>query len=134
MSSLAARRCISLNVFFPSVFHITWRTNFSPAFSCPVLQFSGNVSVPRKACGLAQVNGRVILQYWCPTPAVLILLTCPKKLSSSSDAEIQSIPLHTALTRSSAIAEGPRDAPCHKNRNVAQMCVELHLISPALGE
>jgi len=86
----------------------------SPAFSCPVLQFSGNVSVPRKACGLAQVNGRVILQYWCPTPAVLILLTCPKKLSSSSDAEIQSIPLHTALTRSSAIAEGPRDAPCHK--------------------
>jgi len=88
---------------------------FSPAISCPVLQFTGNVNVPRKAYGLAQVNDRVILQYRCPKPAVLILLTCPKKLSSSSDS-IQLIPLHTALTRSSDIAEGPRDAPCQLNR------------------
>ena len=40
-------------------------------------------------------------------------------------------------TRSSAIAEGTRDAPCQLNlaKNVAQMFVELHFdISPATGE
>jgi len=36
----------------------------------------------------------------------------------------------TVSTRSSAIAEGPCDVPCQL-KHVAQMFVELHLVSPA---
>jgi len=95
MSFMAARRCINLNVFL----------------LCSVLlgeqislfrNFLSRTSVSRQ-CQRTPWSlwfsplARVILQCRYPTPAVLILLTCPKELSSSSDAEAQSIPLHTAL-------------------------------------